>query len=130
MADRSAHSPDPFYAAVKASAPGDSVTITGGSYPAFGVPPVNIAEPGVTVRPAAGAKVTLEGPDVSGSAGLKVSSIEIAVKTWGWKPALYCANASRNTFDRMVIHSARPRQPVEPGRRVPVQKCPGLRDRQ
>jgi hypothetical protein len=97
---------DTFYAAVKAAKPGDTILIANGSYPAWIGPPANIAEPGVQIKPVDGASVTLEGLDVSGSSGLKVSSLEISPKVQTWKAAVYCTNASRNTFTKMLIHSA------------------------
>lgn len=105
MTTSTVNSQDTFYAAIAAAKPADTVLIAAGAYPSWTGPPVNVAEPGVTIRPVDGALVSIQGLDVSGAAGMKISGLEIAPKVWTWKPALYSANASRNTFDKMNIHS-------------------------
>lgn len=70
MTTRNAADGASLYAAVKASAPGDAVSLTCASYGSVALNELTVAPPGVTIRPAAGVSPTFNNIEHTNSAGL------------------------------------------------------------
>jgi hypothetical protein len=95
-----------LWPAVRASSPGDVVLLPGGSYPTLDLSNVKFAAPGITLKPAPGAKVIVGQAIFSNSQGMTLSGVEITQPVSSWMSALYVAGASRMNFDGLHIHHA------------------------
>lgn len=110
MTDHAASTPQGLYDAVKASAPGDTVTLAGGNYPWVDLSSLVVADPGVVIAPASGAAVSFGQLVLSGSAGLHFKGIEIYQQTPAgqpvtWMATIYAINAARLVFESLNVHS-------------------------
>lgn len=97
---------DALWNAVKAAAPGDVVLVASGSYPVIKLDHFVKAEPGVTIKPKAGAKAVLAGVAMDGSQGLHLSGFEVAISDAKLQYGITIYGSERIRLDRLTVHRA------------------------
>jgi nitrous oxidase accessory protein NosD len=97
---------DALWAALKAAKPGDVVQLASGSYPPVRFDKFVVAAPGVTVRPAPGAKPILGGLAMEDSEGFNFTGLEIAISDPKTQYAANVYGGQRIKFDHMTFHQA------------------------